>query len=197
MEQAILPLGRLPVPLSNRSDSSPHIPQVQPLPPQHHYTPVVKEAGNKIAFITPKTKLYQGLQGRSILGKKKKKACKWGYREQPCGGLRELLGGGAMGKTGSTWERTGKLTVSLAQERNRWEQWYQETVPSQIMNSLPSALSQDMESAFCAVVICWFCHYPVKTASWVPTAGTLSFPPAYVHSQPAFCKHRSFVLCFF
>lgn len=76
MEQAILPLGRLPVPLTNRSDSSPHIPQVQPLPPQHHYTPVVKEAGNKIAFITPKTKLYQGLQGRSILGKKKKKACK-------------------------------------------------------------------------------------------------------------------------
>lgn len=74
MEQAILPLGHLPMPLSNRSDFSPHIPQVQPLPPQHLYTPVVKEAGNKIAFITPKTKLYQGLQGRSILGKKKKKS---------------------------------------------------------------------------------------------------------------------------
>lgn len=31
----------------------------------------------------------------------------------------------------------------------------------------------------------------------MPVAGTLPFLPACIHSQPAFCKHRSFRLCFF
>lgn len=73
MEPAIFPIGHFPLHLSFRSSASPHIPEVQLLPPQHHYTPVVREAGNKIAFITPRQSNSKDRKGGASWGKKKKK----------------------------------------------------------------------------------------------------------------------------